>query len=268
MKFLATIVLFAAAVRAQSAKPEAVQAFECYVQSAEARMQASQRFLAADSDSALRDQLVRDQKVVVTATNGSNPHKVTGGLIFDLTGAIFIPGVQLERVIRMLQDYDHRVQYMGEIVSASKLLCRTGEDRFGFDITLKEPAAIETENDVTWEYVDEHRRRYRSYSTKVHELGKQHNYVIRLNSYWRVAETPAGVYIQAETISLSGEIGSLLRTLGAIAGIRPENSLKKTLEQVRQSVLQPRFEFARPPSGLPACGEPVRPAGCGNGVSR
>ena len=262
MKLPIALLLLAATLPAQPLKPETVQAFDCYVQSAEARMRAGERFLATDSDAALQDQLVRGRKIVTIPANGANPHKLTGGMVYDWIGVVFIPGATVERTVRMLQDYDHRALYFSEIVASAKLLCRTGEDRFRFAMQLKEPVVVDTESDVAWERVDPRRWQCRSYSTKVHEVGKQHNYLLRLNSYWRFAETDKGVYVQGETVTLSGEFGSLMRTLGSLAGINPEKSLKKSLEQMRESLVKPGLEFARPPAGMPDCGDPYRLPGC------
>ena len=56
----------------------------------------------------------------------------------------------------------------------------------------------------------------------VAEVGKDHGYLRRLNSYWRFAETPKGVFVEAETITLSDEFGSMTRMLGsALMGINP-----------------------------------------------
>src|SRR5579862_5375243 len=111
MKWPIVPILSAACLFAQPPKPESAQAFECYVQSAEARMQGGGVFLATDSDSALRDQLVRGRKIVTIPAQGSNPHKLPGGMLYDWIGVVFIPNTTLERTIRMLQDYDHRAQY-------------------------------------------------------------------------------------------------------------------------------------------------------------
>ena len=246
---------------AQRLKPQTVTEYECYVQSAESRMAARKAFLTADSDPALLQQLARGPAVQTVLGNGPNPHKIAGAMIYDWIGTIFIPGATVDRTVRMLQDYDHRAQYFSEIVSASKLLCRTGAERFGFSMRLKGPAVIESENDVVWERVDAHRWRCRSYSTKVNEIGKDHGYLLRLNSYWRFAENEKGVYAEGQTITLSGEFGALMRTLGSMAGINPEKSLKKSLSSMRESLLKPGLEFALPPAGTPACGPPVHIVG-------
>jgi hypothetical protein len=253
---------------AQQLKPETVRDYECYLHGAEARMATRKAFLMADADPALKAQLLHGDTVQTIPGNGANPHKIQGAMVYDWIGAIFIPGVSLDRAIRMLQDYDHRALYFTEIVGSSKLLCRTGEDRFGYAMRLKEPVAADTENDVVWERVDPHRWRCRSYGIKVQEIGKPHRYLLGLNSYWRLAETDKGVYVEAQTITLSGEFSSFTRALGSMVGLNPEKSLKKTLESMRDSLLKPGLEFAKPPAGLPICGAPVPAPSCNTVSSR
>ena len=108
----------------------------------------------------------------------------------------------------MLQDYEHRPQYFPETISSSKLLCRTGADQFQYSMRMKEPAVLDVDSDVVWE-----RSGCAALALPFHlharpEAGKDHGYLRRLNSYWRFAETPKGVFVEAETITLSDEFGS------------------------------------------------------------
>jgi len=250
------------ALRAQQLKPETQRDFDCYVQSAEARIDAQKAFVAADSDSVLNEQLVRGRQVRTLPANGANPHQLSGGQLYDWIGLVFIPEGSLDRTIRMLQDYDHRVLYFPEIISASKLLCHTGENQFRFTMRLKEPAILDVESDVVWERVGPERWRCRSYSTNIHEAGKEHGYAQRLYSYWRFAETPKGVYVQAETITLSREFSGFTRALGSMVGINPEKTLKRTLAEMRESALKTGMQIAGPPAGLAGCGDSFHPGGC------
>lgn len=251
-----------AGLRAQL-KPETQHDFDCYIQSAESRMDARQAFVLAGADAALNQKLVRGQKIETIAANGANPHKLAGGQLYDWIGTVFIPGASLDRLVRMLQDYDHRPQFFPETISTSKLLCRTGENHFRYTMQLKEPAVIDVESDVVWERVDQHRWRCRSYSTHTSEVGKDHGYLRRLYSYWRFAEADKGIYVESETITLSDEFGSMARTFGSmLLGINPEKSLRHSLASMRESVLKPGLEVPSLPAGLAACGEAVRPGGC------
>jgi hypothetical protein len=256
-------LLFPAVLGAQQLKPETAQQFDCYVQAAEARMDARRAFLLADSDAALNAQIVGGREIRTMEANGANPHKLTGGQLYDWVAASFIPGVSLDRLMRMLQDYGHRAQYFPETISASKLLCFTGTDHFQYSMRMKEPAILDVESDVVWDRVDAQRRRCRSVATHVAEVGKDHGYLRRLNSYWRFADNGKGVFVEAEAITLSDEFSSVTRLLGsAVMGINPEKSLKNSLVSMRDSVLKPGVEIPPLPAGLPACGAPVPPAGC------
>src|SRR5579872_7295728 len=248
---------------AQQLKPETLHDFDCYVQAAESRMAAQKAFLRADTDTALSSQIVHGQKVQTIPANGANPHKVAGGHIYDWIGASFIPGANLDTLVRMLQDYDHRAQYFSETIATSKLLCRTGQDHFRYTMRLKEPAIIDVDSDVVWERVDAHRWRCRSYSTDTRETGKDHGYLRRLYSYWKFSQADKGVYVEAETITLSDEFGAMARTFGSmLLGINPEKSLKHSLTSMRESVLKAGLQIPPPPANLVECGAAYRPAGC------
>jgi hypothetical protein len=259
---LVVCLAIAAALPAQQLKPETEHDFDCYIQSAEARMEAAHPFLLSDSDSALNDRLVRSQQIPIIPANGPDTHKIAGGLIYDWVGLIFIPGVTLDRTIRMLQDYDHRAQYFPEILSTAKLLCRAGDNRFRFSMRLKEPIVADVESEVVWDHLDAHRWHCRSYSTSVKEIPKERGYVLRLVSYWRFSETGKGTYVQAETISLSREFSGFTRALGSMMGLSPEKSLRHTLASIKESLLKPGLQFASPPAGAAACGEAFQPGEC------
>lgn len=256
---LALLCATAAWLPAQRLKPESLQDFSCYVQSAEARMAARTTFLAIDADPRLAQDLARGGIRTVPG-NGPNPHKIQSALLYDWIGTIFIPGATVDRVVHMLQDIDHRNLYFPDVVQSAKLQCRTGADRLGFTMRIKEPVVADFEDDVVWEKLDEHRWRCRSYSSDVREL-KPKNYLFRLNSYWRFSQNKDGVFVEGQTITVSGEFGSFMRTLGSLAGVNPEKSLKKTLSSMKDSVTTHK-DFAALPDGLPACGEAVRFTGC------
>ena len=244
-------LLLPAGLRAQQLKPETAQAFDCYVQAAEARMDARKPLP------------VEESKIRTIEANGPNPHKLAGVQLYDWIGAVFIPGTTVDKLVRMLQDYDHRAQYFTETISASRLLCVTGTERFQYSMRMKEPAILDVDSDVTWTRVDPQHWRCRSISTKVTEVGKDHGYLRRLNSYWQFSETAKGVQVEAETITLSDEFGSVTRLLGsALMGINPEKSLRHSLGSMRQSVLKPGLDISKPPAGLPACGERIPAAQC------
>jgi hypothetical protein len=244
-------------------RPETAHDFDCYVQSAEARMDARKTFLLAESDEGLNNDIVRDSRIQTMAPDKTNPHKVAGGQIYDWIGSMFISGVSLDRLVQMLQDYDHRASYFGETIAASKLLCRNPTEHFRYTMRLKEPAIVDVESDVTWDQPDPRHWRCRSYSTNIQAVGKDKGYLRRLNSYWRFAQTDKGVYVEGETITLSDEFSSMARAFGsALLGINPEKSLKHSLESMRESVMKPGLQIANPPDGLPECTARFQPGLC------
>jgi len=268
-RVLFCLCVFAAALDGQTVSSQTIGEFECYVQSAEARMASRKTFLLADTDAALNEQVMGGKKVVVSPIPGSNPRKMTDAMLFDWVGTVFIPGARLDRMMRMLQDYDHRAQYFGDLVVSSKLNCRSGEGHFGYSMRMKEPVVTDSDYDVVWEKVDAQRWKCRSCSTKVREVEKQHGYLLRLCSYWRVAAIDKGVYVESEAIELTGQFGSVTRALGSMfLGLSPEKSLRRSLTSIRDVVLRPGAEFALPPAGLPECGEVYKPAGCAAGSQR
>jgi hypothetical protein len=230
---------------AQPPKPQTQMEFERYVQSSEARMAARKGFPAANIEKGVK----------TIPANGANPHPLAGGQLYDWIGTVFIPGASLEKLVRMIQDYDHRANYFPETIASSKLSCRDGTDHFRYTMRLKEPAVIDVESDVLWDPVIDHRRHCRSYSIKTAEAGKDHGYLRQLYSYWWFAEADDGVHVQAETITLSDEFGSMTRALGSmLMGINPEKSLRHSLESMRDSVLKPGLQIPAAPQAVPACG--------------
>jgi hypothetical protein len=254
---------------AQELKPATAHAFDCYVQLAEARLEARKVFLAADADATLNERLVRGQRVETLPANGANPHKLPAAHLYDWIGSVFIPGAKADRTLRLLQDYDHRAQFFSDMVSESKLACRTGDSHFQYSMQLRDAVRIEVQSDVVWERVDQHRWRCHSYATSLREIGSNHGYLLRLYSYWRVAEVEKGVYVEGESISLTAEFSAVMRALGSVLlGLSPEKTLRHSLASIRENVMNQSLQFAGPPAGLPACGEPFRPAGCETGQGK
>jgi hypothetical protein len=189
-------------------------------------------------------------RIEITAAPG-NPVRVKDGLIHDWTGSVFLRSAKLDRTVGLLQDYDHRARIFKDIVASSKLVCRPSEEQFRVQMRLKEPVELDVENDVVWRREDDRHWTSDSRSISVREVGKDHGYVRRLNSYWRFSETADGVLVEAETVTLSDSFGSAARALGSVFGISPEKSLRKTLEAIREQVLRPGVSFEKSPAPAP-----------------
>jgi hypothetical protein len=235
-------------------QPETLLAFDNYIHTAEARLDkqaASAGFLWADG--------VKDGKrnlqhgdVLAEPWVGEGDIGISGGLIHDWVGAVFIPGATLDAVIRMVQDYDRaKLSYKPEVMD-SKLLARNGDDFTVYMRLLKQKVltvVLDSQHDVHYTRIGDTRCYSRSRSTRLAEVqnpggrderelspGKDHGFLWRLNSYWRFEQQDGGVYVECEAVSLSRSvpvglgwlINPIIRTL-------PRDSLSNTLRCTREA---------------------------------
>jgi hypothetical protein len=257
--------LLAAAPAAAQLTPEAKRGFERYVQLTEERMSTEVRpgatFLrfdalpAAQRQTALA-QLERGEVVAEQLTTSAAASEIAtpGALVHHWVGTVFIPGATLPQVLALVQDYDHARQYYQPEVERSKLLARSGDD-FKIYLRLRQTDVItvvlDTEYDVQYERLDANRAASVSRSTRVAELehpgaagehalsaADDHGFLWRINSYWRFEQTPRGVFVQCEAISLTRDIPiGLGWMIGPLIENIPRQSLEFTLGATRKAVL-------------------------------
>ncbi|HUP03067.1 MAG TPA: hypothetical protein VMU19_03695 [Bryobacteraceae bacterium] len=235
--------------------PPTQQAFEAYMRKAEARLQAqaqSSDFLWVDRAPDRKPRALAGS-VLAEPFVGDGDVAISGGLVHDWVGAVFIPGVTLERVLRFVQDYDnHKNVYKPEVLD-SKLLKREG-DEYTVSLRLLKKKVItvvlNTDHDVRYFRGGEARAYSQSYSTRIaevqdpgkpgeHELppGKDHGFLWRLNSFWRFEQRDGGVYVECEAISLTRDVPTGLGWLiNPIIRSLPEESLAATLTETRQGL--------------------------------
>ncbi len=246
-----TSVAFAAEL-----KKTTVEDFDQYIQAAEARIAEQVRgkrsFLWTD-ESRPRLEQVREGQVVAQLWNGRGADQVRDGLIHDWIGAIFIPGVTLERTLALLQDYNNHYRIYQPEVVASRILEHDGAHYKVHLRLLKKKVltvVLNTEHDVRYYPLDAARWHSRSYSTRIAQLrdpggpgerelpvGYDSGYLWRLYSYWRFQERDGGVYLECEAISLTRDIPTGLGWLiEPIIRELPRDSLVKTLEATRRAL--------------------------------
>ncbi len=163
-------------VRALELKPETLQAFDRYIAQTETRLDQSLQpggtFLWTDEASG-RAAKVRRGDLVVENRSGRDTIPVTGGLIHDWVGAVFVPGATLKTTLALMQDYDHHVDYYKPAVLASRLTGRDGND-FKVHLRLMKKKVItvilDTDYDVRYFPMDTKRARSRAYSTRIAEV--------------------------------------------------------------------------------------------------
>lgn len=250
--------------RGADLQPKTLAAWERYVRLTEQRvateLQDEERFLAIDFLHASPPQPVRPllkkgqvhiQKLK-TLDGGGQEIPVDDGMIHHWIGAIFVPQVNLEELIRWVQDYDHHQEYFQE-VEQSKLLERNGpEFKIFFRLRRKKIITVfyGTYHTVIYRYHDARRVSSHSVTTKIAELdnpgtasetekpvGKDSGFLWRLNSFWRFQEAEGGVFVECESLSLSRSIPWALSWLikGYVESV-PRESLESTMTSIRRGV--------------------------------
>lgn len=237
-------------------KPETLRAFDLYVREAEVAMEQTLHgttfFLWSDAASE-RAQQVRQGEILAQFWSGQGPVRIADGLIHDWTGATFIPCATVERVVRLVQDYNNHKNIYGPEVIDSKLLSHRGSD-FKIYLRLRKQKIItvvlDTYHDVHYSSLDHTRWLCRSYTTRILEVegaGSRNERIMppdtgygflwRLYSYWRFQEKEGGVFVECRAISLSRNVPfGLGWLLEPIIQILPKESLINTLDATRRAL--------------------------------
>src|ERR1044071_1901864 len=153
MRWIALAAALALPAAAVELKPETVAAFERYIRQTEQRLDSNKDALWSGQSSA-RAQRVKQGEVVVEPFHAKALTSVPSGLIHDWVGAIFLPGVTLERTIALVGDYDHHKQYYRPEVADSRILEHDGNHYRIFLRLIKKQVitvVLDTEHDVRYE---------------------------------------------------------------------------------------------------------------------
>jgi hypothetical protein len=181
--------------------------------------------------------------------------KTPDGLIHHWLGAVFVPCVNLQQTLDLVQDYDrHQDIYKPEVIR-SKLVSHNGND-FKIIYRLRKHKVItvtlNTDHDVHYFLVSGQRCYSRSYTRRIQEVadadtprerekpvGHDGGFLWRLYSYWRFEEKDGGVYIECESISLTRDIPWIVSPIVKpfVTDI-PKESLQMTMGSTRRALLQ------------------------------
>jgi putative flippase GtrA len=197
------------------------------------------------------------------AAPGGPDLDVPGGKIHHWTGAIFVPGVTVDEVLKRLAALAGSEQKHYADVLASRLISKA-DDRFQIFMKLRRSKVItvtyNTEHEVRYRRLGTARASARSIATRIaqleeagtpqeHELkpGSDSGYLWRLNAYWRYEAVPGGVLIECESVSLSRAVPFVLRPFatGLVEGLARE-SLERTLTGLRTYLTAPRTSASVP----------------------
>lgn len=179
----------------------------------------------------------------------SNEISIDGGLINHWRGTVFVPKVQLDHLLRVLQE-PQTDQHKQEDVLSSRVLARNGDSQKVF-LRLRRTKFVtvvyDTEYDVDYKRLAADRALSNSISTKVVEIenagtpreralpeGNDHGYMWRLNSYWRYKQLDDGVLVQIESLTLSRDLPAIIGPLiRPIVNSTARESMSRTLASVR-----------------------------------
>lgn len=259
---LLALPAFSGDLVAAKLRPETAKAWDLYLALADAKVERElkdpSRFLIEDHFPAaeraeVRARLARGE-IVIERMRGVEPagakSDVPDGAIHHWWGAVLVRGATLDRLLRLLKDYDHHAGRFPE-VQQSRLLGRKG-DTYTFFFRLKRTKVItvhyNTEQVCTYRSHGPRRASSRSMATRIAELsgagtssegekppGDDYGFLWRLASWWRFEETPEGVIVECESASLSRSIPFLFRPFRGYAESIPRESLDNTLGAIRRS---------------------------------
>jgi len=235
---LAAAVALTMPAPAEEVKPETSEAFDRYTTLAEQQL-SSGPFLYTDAHPQARTSAASGETVVMEPKMANVP--VPGGLIHDWLGVLFIPRANLDRVRAVMQDYANYKRIYSPDVTDSKLLSREGGQFHVFLKLYKREfftLIYDSEYDITYSTPAPARMEIVSRSTRIRQVGDDHGFLWRLNSYWRFEGADGGVYAQCRAISLSRGIPFGFGWLHGFLQKFPRDSMVSTLEDTRRAAAQ------------------------------
>jgi hypothetical protein len=157
---------------------------------------------------------------------GNGINDVPGGLVHHWTGAVFLPGITLERALDTSHRFDDYTKIYKGIV-ASKLVARDG-DTYHVSMRLKEggggiSAVLDVRPTIIYVRTTPHSAYSISTLSEIREVenpgahderllpaGHDSGYLWRADTFTRYSERGGGLFIEVETLGLSRQFPPLL----------------------------------------------------------
>jgi len=245
-------------------KPETLAAFHRYCAARDAQFDQEVQhdpFLWVDAQPAEeRDNLykqLRGQEVLIEhldrVVNGTT-YNVPDGMVHHWLGIVFVPGVRVAEVVRLIEDYDRHSKYFAPDVTRSKLVSRDGGHfltylRFHKKHILS--VTVDTWHEAWYRTISPTREASRSQITREQEVqnpgqedeklkpaGDDRGFLWRMNTYWKFEEKDGGTYVQCESITLTRNIPLLLKPIiEPFVTSVPRESLVGVLTHTRNAAL-------------------------------
>jgi len=216
--------------------------------------------VAADLEAATPGGLGRvlEGAVDVVDMTGRRPapaEDVPGGLVHHWRGVVFVPNVDLDRVMARVMDPELGAGLQEDVLAARVLARQTDSLRLFLKLQRSQIVTVvyNTHHDVRWSRQGPRRAHSRSVSTRIAEVadvgtadererrpGEDRGFLWRLNSYWRYEQVQGGVLVECESMSLSRTAPPLVRSV-----IRPvvddlaRGAMERTLRGVKTRLMHP-----------------------------
>lgn len=261
--YFAGWLLLAASVGSSAAaalRPETNAAFDRYLRELEQRRTQQQQsgcYLWLDCAPEIKSAVLAGQ-IVVKPITAVLPHAdlhVPGGDIRHTLGATFIKGETIGRIRRVLDDYAHYPEIYGPDVVTARLTSGAPDDKELFLRVRKHfviTVVLNISSRVHWTTLDATHVVEHTTATHIGDAKNPDNpdagdrtpeqdrgFLWRYESYWRLEETPQGLLVEHEMISLSRRPPASLRMmLRPILQRLPQESMYKSVVATRQQLLQ------------------------------
>ena len=257
--FAVLLVCFAGLPRSAQSKdtlqPQTVALFDAYARNVEAtlkqRWAGKLSLLSLDEHPDARAAVLRGN-LWIESGSPQSPIPVQDGLIHDWIGAVFIPNIEMAKVVAILQDFDHHSQIYPE-VKRSHLISRKDGDIKGYWRLVRTQSVVTAVLDVTqeahWMELAPGKVICRAYTRDISEVehadtpeeeilppGQGRGYMWRLYAYWSLKSVNGGVLAECRTASLSNDIPAMLSwIIKPFVQSLPRDSLAGTLEHTRDA---------------------------------
>ena len=247
----------AACSRAAHLTAPAEHAFDTYVASLDKRLAGQHAHpdtylavLSVEGSSADAERRLRSGGLRIEPVNGGT-WEAGGALMHHWRAATFVPGVTAGEMLALLRDLNHLSRYYTPQIVSSRALAGGGTSLIRFKkqkiVTVVLDAEFRGSNELTddtrgysisrsmhiWQVDDpgtahEHRR----------PEGDDDGFLWRLNSYWSFLQTPDGLLIECEAVSLTRNVPLGLGWLiTPIIESLPRESLEFTLKQTKSALM-------------------------------
>jgi hypothetical protein len=272
------LLQFHGSTGAATLKPETKAAWDVYLNTANAAMQARLKpgahFLWLDDEPDLAQE-IRTTGPHIAPAGPHIPKKVPSGLIHDWLGVGFVPNAKIDDILRVVRDYDRykEIYRPGVIDSIFHGTDRHGtdgvKDLFSMRLMNKSviaKTALDTDCEASYFRVDDRRWYGVSNTTHIQEVDKfgtpeqrtlpedqGSGLIWRLSSITRLEERDGGVYAELEAIALSRDIPAAFRLfVTPIVRRVSRDSMATSLHQTRVAIDAARARSAETtPAGAP-----------------